>query len=98
MTRNGIFGRPGTSANAQITAPATSGALRWSRICSATSVPRSSSEAERVTMMPVATEISSAGICARQAVADRQQREVLDGLAERHALLDDADRRCRRAG
>ena len=44
-----------------------------------------------MTRMPVATEISSAGICAHEAVADRQQREVLAGLAERHALLDDAD-------
>ena len=38
-------------------------------------------------MMPVATEISSAGICASEAVADGQQRVVLDRLAERHALL-----------
>ncbi len=62
--RNGIFGRPGTSAIRQIAAPATIGALRWSMICEAMSLPRSRSEAERVTMMPVATEISSAGICA----------------------------------
>ena len=45
MTRNGIFGRPGTSANAQMTAPATIGALRCARIWPAMSVPRSSSEA-----------------------------------------------------
>ena len=55
------------------------------------SLPRSFSEAERVTMMPVATEISSAGIWAREAVADGEQREVLDRLAERHALLQHAD-------
>ena len=66
MTRNGTFGRPGTSAKAQITAPATIGALRCSRICPAMSEPRSPVEAERVTMMPVATEISSAGICAHR--------------------------------
>ncbi len=62
--RNGIFGRPGTSAMQQIAPPATSGALRWSRIWVAMSLPRSFSDVERVTMMPVATEISSAGICA----------------------------------
>ena len=66
MTRNGIFGSAGTSAKAMITAPATSGALRWSRIWPAMSEPRSFSEAERVTRMPVATEISSAGICAHR--------------------------------
>ena len=47
--------------------PATSGALRWSRICVETVEPRSSSApAERVTRMPVATEISSAGIWAHR--------------------------------
>ncbi len=66
MTRNGIFGSPGTSAKAMITTPATSGALRCSSSWSATSVPRSCSDAERVTRMPVATEISSAGICAQR--------------------------------
>ena len=37
MNRNGSFGRPGTSANAQITPPATIGALRWRRIWAAMS-------------------------------------------------------------
>ncbi len=47
--------------------PATSGALRWSRICLVTVEPRSwSAPAERVTRMPVATEISSAGIWAQR--------------------------------
>ncbi len=64
MNRNGSFGSPGTSAKQQITAPATIGALRWPRIWPATSEPRSVSDAARVTMMPVATEISSAGIWA----------------------------------
>ena len=64
MNRNGSLGSPGTSANSPIAAAATSGALRWPRICPAMSEPRSRSEAERVTMMPVATEINSAGICA----------------------------------
>ena len=91
MSRNGSFGSAGTSAKAQITPPATSGALRWSRIWPPMSLPRSFSEAERVTRMPVATEISSAGICAHEAVADGQQRELVRGLAERHPLLHDAD-------
>ena len=47
-----------------MTAPATIGALRCPVIWFAMSEPRSVSEAARVTMMPVATEISSAGICA----------------------------------
>ena len=49
-----------------ITTPATSGALRCSRIWPATSEPRSFSEDERVTRMPVPTEMSSAGICAHR--------------------------------
>src|SRR5919202_1088911 len=64
MRMKGSFGSPGTSANRQITTPATSGALRWRKTWPAMSLPRSRSEAERVTMMPVATEMSSAGICA----------------------------------
>jgi hypothetical protein len=64
MSRKGSFGRPGTSANPQMTAPATIGALRTRKIWPAMSLPRSFSEAERVTMMPVATEISRAGIWA----------------------------------
>ena len=66
MSRKGSLGSAGTSAKAQITAPATIGALRWSRIWPAMSLPRSFSEAERVTRMPVATEMSSAGICAHR--------------------------------
>ena len=62
--RKGSFGSPGTSANIAINPPATSGALRCCRICLAISLPRSRSDAARVTRMPVATEISSAGICA----------------------------------
>ena len=67
MTKNGSFGRPGTRPKAITITPATSGALRWSRICVETVEPRSlSAPAERVTRMPVATEISSAGICAHR--------------------------------
>ena len=47
-----------------MTTPATIGALRCFMSWPATSVPRSDSEALRVTMMPAATEMSSAGICA----------------------------------
>jgi hypothetical protein len=66
MIRKGIFGSAGTSAKHMITTPATSGALRCSMIWPAMSLPRSSSDAERVTRMPVATEISSAGIWAHR--------------------------------
>ncbi len=64
ISRNGSFGSPGTSAKQPIAPAATSGALRWRRICPAMSLPRSRSDAARVTMIPVATEMSSAGICA----------------------------------
>ena len=66
ISRNGIFGSAGISANPMITAPATIGALRWSSSWSVISLPRSFCDAERVTRMPVATEISSAGICAHR--------------------------------
>ena len=62
--RNGSLGSPGTAAKAMIAVPATSGALRWPRTWVASSVPRSVLDPERVTMMPEATEISSAGIWA----------------------------------
>ena len=62
ITTNGIFGRPGTAASTIITTPATSGAFFWPVIWPAMSLPRSFSDAVRVTMMPVATEIISAGI------------------------------------
>jgi hypothetical protein len=64
MIRNGSFGRPGMSANEATTPPATIGARRWPVIWLTTWEPRSCVLAARVTMMPVATEISSAGICA----------------------------------
>ena len=56
----------------------------------AMSLPRSLSEAARVTMMPVATEISSAGICADQAVADGQQGVLVGGFAEAQVVLEHA--------
>ena len=99
MTRNGSFGRPGTSANAQITTPATSGALRWSRIWPATS------RAE-VLLGGRARDEDAGGDrdqqrrdLRAQAVADRQQREVVD-RPRRNGMpcCIDADRRCRRSG
>ena len=63
-TRNGSFGRPGTSANAQMTTPATSGALRWLQQLAGDVGAEVWLGRARVTMMPVATEMSSAGICA----------------------------------
>ena len=56
-----------------MTAPATSGALRWLVICLTTSVPRSSLEAERVTMMHdgrVIVEGTPAEIRANETVHD----------------------------
>ena len=50
-----------------------------------------SRSAERVTRMPVATEISSAGICAHRPSPTVSSEKCVAGLAERHALLDDAD-------
>ena len=62
--KNGILGRPGTIATAQI-APPPSCSVFLCRVnwCSR-SVPRSISVAARVTMRPDESEMSSAGICA----------------------------------
>ena len=46
-----------------------------------------SPSAERVTRMPVATEISSAGICAHRPSPTVSSEKCWAGLAERHALL-----------
>ena len=64
MTRNGIFGRPGISAKKQMTTPATIGARCWRADLADDLGAEVLGAAARVTMMPVATEISSAGICA----------------------------------
>ena len=61
--RNGIVGRPGSAAKPSrmaATVPMTRG---FSSSCDVTSLPRSVPDAARVTMMPAAVEISSAGIC-----------------------------------
>ena len=84
----GIFGRPGTAAMTISAAPATIGARLFERTCLAVSVPRSSSDAARVTMMPVAIEIISAGICAARPSPTVSSEKCAGGLAERHALLE----------
>ena len=61
---NGSFGMPGTRPIAAMMPPAIMGARGWRRIWSVMSDPRSASLPERVTMMPVAVEIRSAGIWA----------------------------------
>ena len=82
MRRNGSFGRPGTSAErARSTAPATSGRALAEQLAGEVVAEVACSDAARVTMMPVAVEISSAGIWAREPVADRQQRVVLSASA-----------------
>ncbi len=48
----------------RITPPATIGTRGWPRICVVISVPRSALVADRVTRIPVAVEMSRAGICA----------------------------------
>ena len=45
----------------------------------------------RVTSKPAASEIEKRRHLADQAVADRELREDLGGLGERHAVLDHAD-------
>ena len=47
--------------------------------------------AARVTMMPVDSESSSAGICEHEAVADRQQAVGGDGVGQRQVVLGHAD-------
>ena len=72
-------------------APATSGALRWSRIWSETVEPRSFSAGGAGDEDAGGDRDQQRRDLRAEAVADRQQREVVAGLGERHALLDDAD-------
>ena len=74
-----------------MTTPATSGALRCSRIWPATSLPRSLVGRRAGDEDAGGDGDQQRGDLRAQAVADRQQREVLGGLAERHAHLHDAD-------
>ena len=71
--------------------PAIMGARGWRRIWSEMSDPRSASLPERVTMMPIAVEISRAGICAARPSPMVSSGKTCGGLAERHAALQHAD-------
>ena len=82
MMRNGIFGRPGTSAKEAMTTPATSGALRWLR-------DLLDDVGAEVVLGGRARDDDAGrdrdeqrGDLRDEAVADAQQREVLDRLAE----------------
>ena len=78
------FGRPGKRPNAPITPPAMNERrAAGASSCFATSMPRfeSASLAARVTMMPVAVEIRSAGICATRPSPIDEQREGAERVA-----------------
>ena len=62
MMKNGSFGQAGHEAQPMATPPASSSARGWLTSCLVRSWPRFASPTERVTMMPVAIEISRAGI------------------------------------
>ena len=64
MVTNGMIGMPGTRPIAAMMPPAIIGARGWRRIWAEMSEPRSASLPDRVTMMPIAVEIRSAGIWA----------------------------------
>ena len=79
-----------------MTTPATIGALRCFMSWPATSEPRSASDALRVTMMPVATEMSSAGICAARPSPIVSSEKCWAASPNGIPMLGHADRRCRR--
>jgi hypothetical protein len=85
------LGSAGTSANAQMTTPATSGARRWSRIWPADVVAQVLLGRRARDEDAGGDRDQQRGDLRAEAVADGQQREVLSGLAERHPLLHDAD-------
>ena len=93
MSRNGSFGRPGHERErGRSPPPATSGALRWRRICPAMSLPRSFSEADAGDDDAGRDRDQQRRDLRGEAVADGQQREVLGGVAERHVpCCSDAD-------
>ncbi len=91
MARKGSLGRPGTSAKRPITEAATRGALRWRRIWEAMSLPRSFSEVARVTMMPVAAEMSRAGIWATRPSPTVRSENWWAASVKVEAVLHDAD-------
>ena len=91
MMKKGSFGRPGTRPSPTATMPASMSARGWLRICLARSWPRFDSPTERVTMMPVAVEISRAGIWETRPSPTVSSEKCCDGLARSHALLEHAD-------
>jgi hypothetical protein len=62
-TRNGRIGIPGTRQSASAEPPPICSARLWAPSWAATVLPMSASPPERVTIRPVATDSSSAGIC-----------------------------------
>ena len=94
--KNGILGRPGTIATAQI-APPPSCSVRLCRVnwCNR-SVPRSFSVAARVTIRPDDKRDEQRRDLRDQTVADGEEAVGLDRLAERQVLLQDRRRRSRR--
>ena len=62
-TMNGSLGSPGIRQSASAPKPATRSGIWLAIICRMMSEPMSASLTERVTIRPVATERSSAGIC-----------------------------------
>ena len=92
MNRNGSFGRPGIEREAaERRRGHASARLRvrgsaWRRRCRGRC-----RDAARVTMMPAAVEISSAGICATRPSPIVSSVYCVRGLADAHAVLDHAD-------
>ncbi len=63
MTSTGIAGRPGRKASAHNTTATMAITRGYAITCFDTSSPSRASEAARVTMMPVAVAMMSAGTC-----------------------------------
>ena len=91
-TKNGSFGRPGTSAEDADQHAGDERRLGLVEELLATVEPRSLLGARRAGDDDAGGDRDQQRRDLRdEAVADRQQREVLAGLGDRHALLDDAD-------
>jgi len=86
------MGRPGTLPNtASMTVRIVSTSDKPA-IVLVNSDPNSSLAAARVTKMPAAVDVISAGICETKP-SRWKQRESLQGFADAHSLLHDADRK-----
>ena len=89
--RKGSLGRPGTKAEPEHDH---AGRLHNAPVAGELGehvVPRSSSVAARVTMMPVESEIRKRRDLGDEPVADGEQAVGADGLGERDVVLEDAD-------